>query len=134
MDIKQQCLLQQACDRRQFRGRAAAVLRWCAPSSTAALRAMPHPATECRWRSPASTHGPYIRFAVTAAPTTVPTAEGVDSISMAQASGGTWTWSCSAHCSSTGSLCSIEAAGLRLLGPLTPLIGRLQCRNQIDWM
>jgi hypothetical protein len=103
----------------------------------------PTPATKCRWRSPVGTHGPFIRFAGTAAPTptpttavptTVPTAEGIDSISMAQESGGTWTWSCSAHCSSTGSPCSIEAAGSRLVGPLTPLIGRLQCRNQIEGM
>ena len=94
----------------------------------------PTPSAECRWRSPASANGPYIRFAVTAAPTTVPTAEGVDSISMAQESGGTWTWSCSARCSSTGSSCYIRAAGSRLVGPLTPLIGRLQCRNQITGM
>ncbi len=35
--FKRLCLLQHACDRRQFRVLAAAVLRWCAPFSTAAL-------------------------------------------------------------------------------------------------
>jgi hypothetical protein len=58
----------------------------------------------------------------------------VDSISMPQSNGSTWTWSCLAHCGSTGSRCSIKAIGLRLLGPLTPLIGRLRCRNLIDSM
>ncbi len=57
---------------------------------------------------------------------------GVDSISMPLESGSTWTWSCSAQCNSDP--CSIQAAGLRLVGPLTPLIGRLQCRNEIEEM
>jgi hypothetical protein len=60
---------------------------------------------------------------------------GLDSISMLQESGSTWRWSCSAQCNSTGgSRCSIKAAGLRLIGPLTPLIGRLHCRNEIAEM
>jgi hypothetical protein len=29
---------------------------------------------------------------------------------------------------------AIQAAGWRLVGPLTPVIGRLQCRNQINEM
>ena len=76
----------------------------------------------------------YVPAPPTAAPTRVPTAEGVDSISMAQESGSTWTWSCSAQCSTNFERCSIQAAGLRLVGPLTPVIGRLQCRNQINEM
>jgi hypothetical protein len=47
-------------------------------------------------------------------------------------SGGIWTWSCSANCDSSD--CTLLAKGQRLVGPLTPLIGRLQCRNQITGM